>query len=61
MCCSLLRIAASAECEELPAQGGGGLFKSGSEIPVHGGNAAVAESVAWCNDLGDRCQKGELR
>ena len=38
-----------------------GLFKSGFEIPVHDGNAAVAESGAWCNDLEGRCQKGELR
>jgi hypothetical protein len=39
----------------------GRLFKSGFEIPVHDGNAAVAESGAWCNDLEGRCQKGELR
>jgi hypothetical protein len=37
------------------------LFKSDFEIPVHDGNAAVAESGAWCNDLEGRCQKGELR
>lgn len=39
----------------------GRLFKSGFEIPVHGDNAAVAESGAWCNDLKGRCHTGELR
>ena len=39
----------------------GRLFKSGFEIVVHGDNAAVAKSGAWCNDLGGRCHKGELR
>ena len=39
----------------------GRLFKSGFEIPVHGDNAIVAESGAWCNDLERRCHKGELR
>ncbi len=39
----------------------GRLFKSGFEIPVHGDNAAVAESRAWCNDLEGRCHKGELQ
>lgn len=38
-----------------------GLFKSGFEIPVHGDKTVVAESGAWCNDLGGRCHKGELR
>ena len=38
-----------------------GLFKSGFEKPVHGDSTAVAESRAWCNDLGGRWHKGELR
>jgi hypothetical protein len=37
------------------------LFKSGFEIAVHGDNAAVAKSGAWCNDLEGRCHTGELR
>lgn len=32
----------------------GRLFKSGSEKPVHGDSPLVAESGAWCNDLGGR-------
>jgi hypothetical protein len=39
----------------------GRLFKSGSEKPVHGDSPLVAESGAWCNDLGCRWHKGELR
>ena len=39
----------------------GWLFKSGFEIAVHGDNAAVAKSGAWCNDLKGRCHTGELR
>lgn len=38
----------------------GRLFKSGFEKPVHGDNPAVAESGAWCNDLGGRWHKGAL-
>jgi hypothetical protein len=39
----------------------GRLFKSGSEKPVHGDSPLVVESGAWCNDLGCRWHKGELR
>lgn len=39
----------------------GRLFKSGFEKPVHGNNTPVAESGAWCNDLGGRCHTGELQ
>ena len=39
----------------------GRLFKSGSEKAVHGDKRTVAESGAWCNDLGGRWHKGELR
>src|SRR5438445_9620842 len=38
---------------------GGRLFKSGFEKPVHGDKRTVAESGAWCNDLGGRWHKGE--
>ena len=37
------------------------LFKSGFERPVHGDSRRVAESGAWCNDLGVRCNTGDLR
>jgi len=57
-CCASLCI---PKLTTLPAQSGGGLFKSGFEIPVHDGKTAVAESGAWCNDLGGLCHKGELR
>jgi len=53
------------EWAERRAQWGGTtaarLFKSGFEIPVHGDSHPVAESGAWCNDLGGRCQTGELQ
>jgi hypothetical protein len=39
----------------------GRLFKSGFEIPVHDDSRRVAESGAWCNDLGGRCHTGEPR
>ncbi|MET4117707.1 hypothetical protein ABIB85_003437 [Bradyrhizobium sp. JR1.5] len=39
----------------------GRLFKSGFEKPVHDDSRRVAESGAWCNDLGVRCNTGELR
>ncbi len=39
----------------------GRLFKSGFEKPVHDDSRRVAESGAWCNDLGGRCHTGELR
>jgi hypothetical protein len=39
----------------------GRLFKSGFEKAVHGDSRRVAESGAWCNDLGGRCHTGELR
>lgn len=39
----------------------GRLFKSGLEKPVHDDSRRVAESGAWCNDLGLRCHTGELR
>jgi hypothetical protein len=39
----------------------GRLFKSGSEKAVHGHKRTVAESGAWCNDLGGRWHKGEIR
>jgi len=39
----------------------GRLFKSGSEKPVNWDCPLVAESGAWCNDLGCRWHKGELR
>jgi hypothetical protein len=39
----------------------GRLFKSGFEKAVHGNNAAVAESEAWCNDLCGRSHNGELQ
>ena len=38
----------------------GRLFKSGFEKPVHDDSRRVAESGAWCNDLGLRCHTGEL-
>lgn len=37
------------------------LFKSGFEKPVHEDSRRVAESGAWCNDLGVRCYTGELQ
>lgn len=39
----------------------GRLFKSSFEKPVHEDSRRVAESRAWCNDLGGRCQTGELQ
>ncbi|MGY4503210.1 hypothetical protein ACVWYH_007167 [Bradyrhizobium sp. GM24.11] len=39
----------------------GRLFKSGFEKPVHEDSRRVAESGAWCNDLGVRCHTGELQ
>ena len=39
----------------------GRLFKSGFEKAVHGDSTSVAESGAWCNDLGGRWHRGELR
>jgi hypothetical protein len=59
----LLRLIASTNVRrwERGGKSHGRLFKSGSEKPVHGVSPLVAESGAWCNDLGGRWHKGELR
>jgi hypothetical protein len=47
--------------EQQGSTSAGRLFKSGFEKPVHWDSPLVAESRAWCNDLGGRWHKGELR
>jgi hypothetical protein len=59
MACS--RIERPGRGEQQGGTTAGRLFKSGSEKPVHGDKRTVAESGAWCNDLGCRWHKGELR
>ncbi len=68
--CSEAVGASRAGCQVATALSGSGdwetttagrLFKSGFEKPVHDYSRRVAESGAWCNDLGGRCHTGELR
>ncbi|MET4036668.1 MULTISPECIES: hypothetical protein [unclassified Bradyrhizobium] len=50
MACFSEQLAEGREQQEKATAGR--LFKSGFEKPVHGDNRAVAESGAWCNELG---------